>query len=105
MLVPEELARQNIAIFIEKHPFPRPGWTVSSRMGHHTVRVRELDAARTVGRRFDVTISHRNGTATALYERRGGDTMRVRKPQRMEWLMACVQRMRLIDAGRIGQRT
>jgi len=105
MLVPEELARQNIAVFIAKHPVPRPGWTVSSRIGHHTVRVRERDAAHVSGRRFEVTISHRGGTLTALYERLGADTVRVVKPQRMEWLAACVQRMRLSDAGRISQRT
>jgi len=103
MLVPENLARQNIEFFVEKHPFPRPGWTVSSRIGHHTVRVRELEA-RTLSRRFAVVVSHRSGTLSALYERVGKGAVRVVKPQRMEWLMACVQRMRLSDASRISQR-
>ena len=50
-------------------------------------------------------VSHRSGTVSAVYERLGADTVRILKPQRMEWLMAYVQRMRLPDAGRIGQRS
>ena len=105
MLVSEKLALQNIEVFVAKYPLPRPGWTVSSKLGHHTVRVRELDAGRALGRRFDVMVSHRSGAVSALYERLGADTVRILKPQRMEWLMACVHRMRLSEAGRIIQRT
>lgn len=104
MLVPEKLARQNIEIFVEKHPIPRPGWTVLSKFGHHTVLVRELEPAPTFGRRFDVMVSHRSGDVSALYERLGKDAVRTLKPQRMEWLMACVHRMRTPELGRISQR-
>ena len=104
MHMSERLAKQNIAIFDGKHPLPRPGWTVSSRWGHHTVRVREVEAGSSFGRRFDVLVSHRSGTVSALYERLGNGTLRTLKPQRLEWLTACIQRMRLPDVGRISQK-
>jgi hypothetical protein len=68
MRTTDDLARQNIEIFIEKYPFPRPGWIVSSKSGHQTIRVHELETARTLGRRFDVMITGRTGTVSALYE-------------------------------------
>jgi len=104
MQAPEQLARQNIEFFIEKHPLPRPGWTVSSKWGHHTVRVREVGSGPTFGRRFDVLVSHRSGTVSALYERLGNGALRTLKPQRLDWLMACIQRIRPLDVGRIGQK-
>jgi hypothetical protein len=99
-----ELAKENIEVFIEKYPSPRPGWTVSARNGHQTIRVRELDAARTPGRRFDVMICDRRGTVSALYERLEKDMLRPFEMPRLEWLRGHLQRMRFADAGRISEQ-
>ena len=104
MLVHEELARRDIAVFVEKYSVPRPGWTLSSKIGHHTVRVRELQISRTFERRFEVMVTQRNSAVSALYERLGNGTVRILKPQRMERLIAYVQRMRLVEAAPIRQR-
>lgn len=88
MRTSEELAKQNIEIFIEKYPFPRPGWIVSSKNGHHTIRVHELETTRTSGRRFDVMISDRCGAVSALYDRLGKDQLRPVELTRLERLVA-----------------
>ena len=88
MRTPEELVKQNIEIFIEKHPFPRPGWIMSSKSGHQTIRVHELETARTFGRRFDVMISDRHGCVSALYERLENDQLRPVELSRLERLVA-----------------
>ena len=92
MRTSEELAKRNIETFIEKYPFPRPGWIVSSKYGHQTIRVHELEVARTLGRRFDVMISGRGGTVSALYERLGKDQLRPVETSCLERFMACLQR-------------
>lgn len=100
MRASEEIAKEGIEVFIEKYPSPRPGWTVSAKNGHQTIRVRELAAARSFGRRFDVMITDRRGTVSALYERLEKDRLRMFEMPRLEWLMGHLQRMRPTEPGR-----
>lgn len=99
MRTTEELAKRNIEIFIEKYPFPRPGWIVSSKNGHQTIRVQELEATRQLGRRFDVKISGRGGTVSVLYECLEKDDLRSVETSPLERLVACFQRSHCHNTG------
>jgi hypothetical protein len=97
----EKLAKKIIEIFIENYPEPHPGCAYSSKFGHYVVRVRELQPARAHCRRFDVTVIHRSGTVSALFERHENSTLQACKPQRLEWLIACIQRLRPWRRGKL----
>jgi len=97
MQASEEIAKVNVELFVEKYPAPRPGWTVSSKYGHLTVRVRELPIPASLGRRFDVMVSDHRGTMSALYERIAKDRIRALSLPRLEQLILRFNRARRHD--------
>jgi hypothetical protein len=97
MQAAEEIAKINVELFVEKYPMPRPGWTVSSKNGHLTVRVRELPTTAPHGRRFDVMVSDHRGTVSAHYERVEKGRIRALSLPRLEQLILRFNRARRYD--------